>query len=377
MATNVIRYNPGLFLDPFLERALNNPSLRKVSRFFRDQFDTGLRHQWNVLRNNPPSGPMDLDRVIKCIDAKDGDQSPINRFRSLIGFFERMGVKLGTLFGAQPFLPCYPQDIQKLQNALDQIQQDQALETVWHMMRNQYSSFPELRNAADMRTWLIDPHNKEVIKSVKLLVLKDLKLCCVPRELKLFTHLEHLSLSGNQIAHIEPNAFEGLANLKLLSLAKNAIKTIDSNAFAGLENLEKLFLFQNKIDQINAGAFLPLKNLKLLNLGHNQLDRIQIGLFPELPLLESLLLDYNKIQYIQPQAFTHLKGLERLDLSNNELWFLAPKALSGLENLSMLKLFRNEFQYSPLDVLNSLPKLKKFQILENPFPIAQIDLNPS
>jgi Leucine-rich repeat (LRR) protein len=76
--------------------------------------------------------------------------------------------------------------------------------------------------------------------------------------------LTQLSLEGNQIETIEPNAFKPLISLQKLNISVNQIKIFKSEHFTGLENnLRDLDISDNSIEEIELGTFKSLKLEKL------------------------------------------------------------------------------------------------------------------
>ena len=52
--------------------------------------------------------------------------------------------------------------------------------------------------------------------------------------------LEHVEVSGNEIAELSPNSFAGQSEVKFLNFANNKLSRISSNTFAGLSGLKRL-----------------------------------------------------------------------------------------------------------------------------------------
>ncbi|XP_015119772.1 carboxypeptidase N subunit 2-like [Diachasma alloeum] len=206
----------------------------------------------------------------------------------------------------------------------------------------------------------------------------------VPTEtLSAVPNLEELSLEGNDIRSVKPDAFAGLTSLKTLDLSRNRVKKLHDGCFNQLGNLESLNLVQNMIapapgllrglnklkklymsDAFNLAGFQPylledVPALKVLYLGFNRMSSLQAGMFDALHGLEDLSLYGNLLQHVPRGVFDTLGSLNELSLADNRIETIEPGAFSGL-NLTRLVLSLNNIKtietgtFSNLNVSNRL-----------------------
>lgn len=174
---------------------------------------------------------------------------------------------------------------------------DIALEKIWDRisvgLRMQLDGPVDIkvRNARDIRTWLMDKTNSKKIAKINQLHLTDLDLEILPPEIRYFEKTTHLYLSNNKLQSL-PREIESLTQLLQLDLDSNQLTTLP--------------------DQIGS-----LKRLVILNLSNNQLKTLpnQIG---SLKILTQLDISKNQITTL-PKEMGFLKGLRQLDLSLNPL----------------------------------------------------------
>ncbi|MAN99242.1 leucine-rich repeat domain-containing protein [uncultured Roseovarius sp.] len=125
-----------------------------------------------------------------------------------------------------------------------------------------------------------------------------------------------------------------LSHLNSLSLAGNQIS--DVSPLAGLTALQFLDLSNNRIE--NVAALATLVNLTSLNLGGNAIGDLRP--ISSLPLLQQLSLPGNVPDTIAPLQF--LTQLTELNLARNELTSDDIGVLIGLSQLTLLDLSNNE-----------------------------------
>jgi hypothetical protein len=94
------------------------------------------------------------------------------------------------------------------------------------------------------------------------------------RELK---KIEYLSLGGNKIKTIEPEAFQYLINLKWVNLGSNIIQSLPYQLFKNSPDLIYISFRYNKIASIHPSFFDGLQNLKLVDFTGNRCIQTQIG----------------------------------------------------------------------------------------------------
>lgn len=164
----------------------------------------------------------------------------------------------------------------------------------------------------------------------------------VPREIRLFTAVRRLNLSGNQLAFLPAGVFEGMGELRDLNLANNRLTSLPQEAFRGLSRLEFLDLSGNWLPSLHERAFDGLSALNTLVLRNNRLAS-----FPE-------------------RAFHNLAGLDLLHLSGNQLVSLPELAFHGLDRLSTLLLHNNQLVFLPERTFAARSALRSLSLQGNP-----------
>ncbi|XP_032116372.1 extracellular matrix protein 2 isoform X3 [Sapajus apella] len=143
-----------------------------------------------------------------------------------------------------------------------------------------------------------------------------------------------------------------------LELTGNSIASIPDEAFNGLPNLERLDLSKNNITSSGIGskAFKLLKKLMRLNMDGNNLVQIP----SELPsTLEELKINENNLQAIDEESLSGLNQLVTLELEGNNLneANVNPLAFKPLKSLSYLRLGKNKFRIIPQGLPASIEEL--------------------
>jgi hypothetical protein len=92
-----------------------------------------------------------------------------------------------------------------------------------------------------------------------------------------FVVVEYLNLYVNQIASIEPFAFQNLKNLKWLSLQENKIQSLPYNLFQNNPNLFFLDFMHNEIKSISPNLLKNLNQLKRVDFWSIQCDAQGFG----------------------------------------------------------------------------------------------------
>ncbi len=156
------------------------------------------------------------------------------------------------------------------------------------------------------------------------LLLRDIFLTTIPKEITLFLCLEYLDLRFNNISKV-PNYIKDLKNLKILKLNNNQIEIIPEE-IGELSMLEKLEIVNNLIGEIPR-SIGKLKKLTHLNIARNLLRDLpqSIG---GLDSLKSLNINSNKLNSLT-DSITELKNLRELYASYNHLETI--QGLKGLE----------------------------------------------
>ncbi|XP_052434305.1 toll-like receptor 13 [Carassius gibelio] len=147
----------------------------------------------------------------------------------------------------------------------------------------------------------------------------------------------NLTVSRNNITHIQGQSFHHLFSLTSLVLDANHIASIHKDAFNNLQNLMMLNLSCNHLSSLHRDVFSDLHSLTELFLGNNNLTYIDLFLFSNLTNLWNLDLRRNHLKNFSSlvECITNLSSLEQLDLSFNNLTTLhhstrLPNSLSKL-----------------------------------------------
>ena len=158
------------------------------------------------------------------------------------------------------------------------------------------------------------------------------------------TVLDTLDLSKNDIAEIEPTAFNG-TQLSVLDLSYNQLTTVPSALGPIATTLLKLSLLSNEIEGLSDTVFLQLANLQTLHIHHNRLneDSIDDACFNGLKNLKILSLGSNRLTGDIFSRISVLSStLEYLTLKNNNFGSMHPELfvetmnfMRGLETLSL------------------------------------------
>ncbi|KAL6427845.1 hypothetical protein ACFW04_008350 [Cataglyphis niger] len=183
-------------------------------------------------------------------------------------------------------------------------------------------------------------------------------------------NLHYLSISGNEIDHIESNAFEDINNLIYLNLSINKITHLHSETFEKLQSLRLLDLSFNKLESVPQ---ISSEVISILSLNCNNIKKnLTINSFAKMPKLMKLLLGGNQIDEINVQIFANLSLLEILDLSRNKLSFL-PEGLSEfLISLKYLNVEDNQFTSLESLSLTSVSPLMEISLAMNPLEYLDV-----
>ncbi|XP_028606036.2 TLR4 interactor with leucine rich repeats [Podarcis muralis] len=129
--------------------------------------------------------------------------------------------------------------------------------------------------------------------------------------------LSTLLLSGNSLQQLGKGLFQHLPNLAKLSLSGNRLAWLAPEAFAGLGALKELRLDGNVLSQLPAPLLQPLRSLEVLDLSHNALAALPPGAFTQLHKLRELSLQDNALTTVPGDIFASSPALYRLELDGN------------------------------------------------------------
>ncbi|CAB0014508.1 unnamed protein product [Nesidiocoris tenuis] len=235
--------------------------------------------------------------------------------------------------------------------------------------------------------------------------------------------LRALSLVGNQIRRLEPNAFKNLTNKVSILLSENKISRIDARAFSDIPYLLKLDLYGNQIQELSLSSFHNVTNaeypmslnlsknnidillapskddkevlnymfvhvvdlsfnmlvdvpkrfleaigsvLKRVNLGYNHITKLDEAAFGLLDKLEALIVAHNSITKLRKRAFAGLSKLQILDLSHNHIDQLHMEQFKHLKNLRVIDLSFNHLRSIPRDAFQNT-KIERIDLSSNDF----------
>ncbi|KAL8589961.1 hypothetical protein ACOMHN_024048 [Nucella lapillus] len=130
--------------------------------------------------------------------------------------------------------------------------------------------------------------------------------------------LQHLYLQDNRLLQLERSQFDGL-RMVTLSLAGNNIGALAPEAFSGLE-VKDLDLSQNKLMELSGESLQPLAHrLQSLNLAYNPIRVLKPEMFKNLARLERLNVSACSVKHIPAEIFSTLYNLRTLDVAQNHL----------------------------------------------------------
>ncbi|XP_050458963.1 carboxypeptidase N subunit 2-like [Cataglyphis hispanica] len=182
-------------------------------------------------------------------------------------------------------------------------------------------------------------------------------------------NLLYLSISENEIDHIESNAFEDTNKLVYLNLSINKITHLDSETFEKLQSLRSLDLSFNELDNVPQ---ISSEVISILSLNYNNITNLDVNSFKNMSNLTKLLLRENHIDEFNVQTFAHLSLLEILDLSRNKLSFLPGGLSKYLTSLKCLIVEDNQFTSLESLSLTSMSSLMNVYLAMNPLEYLDV-----
>uniref|UniRef100_A0A7M4FMS3 SLIT and NTRK like family member 6 n=1 Tax=Crocodylus porosus TaxID=8502 RepID=A0A7M4FMS3_CROPO len=148
---------------------------------------------------------------------------------------------------------------------------------------------------------------------------------CEERDIKLISQINvppsrpfHLNLLNNGLTMLHMNDFAGLINAISLHLGFNNIADIEPGAFNGLSFLKQLHINHNSLEILKEDTFNGLENLEFLQADNNFITVIEASAFSKLNRLKVLILNDNAIEFLPPNIFRFVP-LTHLDLRGNQL----------------------------------------------------------
>ena len=182
------------------------------------------------------------------------------------------------------------------------------------------------------------------------------------------TYLELLGLSGNKLASLPLNIFEGLKSLYGLYLRYNHLQVLQSSVFKDLQSLLELSLGNNMIERLPSDIFSGLHALEILDLNDNHLslgaDTLK-DLFCGLHSLYTLDLSNNELSTLSSGVFDDLRSLQTIYLGGNHLTMLIPDLFRNLNFLIDIRINDNRIEFVPPGFLSKITKLITLDLSNN------------
>lgn len=189
-------------------------------------------------------------------------------------------------------------------------------------------------------------------------------------ELIVYRHsFDGLSFENTGLHFVQPDAFQGLANVRMLQLQQNNIRMLPKTICGDLPNLQMLNVSANLIANLTRGIFQGrcAAQLLYLDLGNNRLTSLTPDIFPPLSRLIDVMrpTGNNKSAMIPVDAFHSLGNSTLLRSEDNSLSNLIVDPFDSMVKLVWLNLENNHLSKLPLDLFHKLPNLKRLNLKNN------------
>ena len=328
-------------------------SLRLVNHQFKEVVDDLFKVNWNNLKKSVPKGIIDLKDLMELIEKRFPNETHFLLFEKLKKEFSHLGAALSN-----GKLPITISDFEELQNQAAKIAYEHAFFTMWNEVKKNIVNPPTLNTAEEIKNWLNDPNNSNILNQLTVLNLCRRNLQVLPKEIEKFTQLQKLFLHGNFFQFL-PESIGSLKNLQYLGLGWNKLKVLPK-MICSLENLQGLDLNCNELESL-PDSFGSLGHLQKIRLDYNMLKALpdSIGLLKN---LQEFNLYYNELNSL-PESIGSLVNLTHFDLEKNELQFL-PESIESLKKLQVLVLNTNQLQCLP-ESIGSLEQLQRLELQQN------------
>ncbi|XP_069692853.1 leucine-rich repeats and immunoglobulin-like domains protein 3 isoform X2 [Periplaneta americana] len=177
-------------------------------------------------------------------------------------------------------------------------------------------------------------------------------------------NLSSLSLSHNEIQHIDCSALRNVTSLKSLDLNSNRLVDISVESFpfkSTLQTFYRILVYvcyiamaarikceypdcRNRRSSDPTKCFFKIPGDSERNLNSNRISSVEKGSLDNLPLLVEMKLNRNHLTKFRKGVFKDLKHLRNLELNRNHFTEIEGLSFHGLESLSVLKLRRNSIR---------------------------------
>uniref|UniRef100_A0A4W6CLK3 TIR domain-containing protein n=1 Tax=Lates calcarifer TaxID=8187 RepID=A0A4W6CLK3_LATCA len=176
-----------------------------------------------------------------------------------------------------------------------------------------------------------------------------------------------VQLLNNKLQQINRGDFDGMSKMRFLSLSMNQIVHVDDGSFIHLVALTTLYMSLNKLTKLSGNVFQGLSNLTRLDLSSNNIQFIHTSAFQPLCSLQRVWLELNQLKQVTDiQPILQLPHLQKLNIRGNLFPSFQSKDLL-LDTPSSLKV---------LDISDC--KLENFSITTPIFPhLESLDLSRS
>ena len=191
------------------------------------------------------------------------------------------------------------------------------------------------------------------------------------RQLTLF------SATNNLIAALEANLFARSPSLTSIDVSLNSIETVHATCFSGLRMLNSLNLDGNRIRIVESFVTADLASVNrpatFFALSNQAIEEIRPWAFVGLRQMAALNLAANALRTLRNNSFTGMTSLATLDLSANKLSSCEPGAFSGPLPLASLDMSFNQLNTSMRRVFADLAGLRTLLLNDNQLSLVYSD----
>lgn len=180
-------------------------------------------------------------------------------------------------------------------------------------------------------------------KSLQRVLMDANQLGAITSEFPENSQINTLSLMGNNISYIAPDAFHRLTMLKSLDMSNNQIQNLYSKTFINSTQLRTLQMAKNPLRYFYSGCFHGLRNLRILTLAYDPNNVTMAGdSFDDLVRLKKMDLDSSP-------------GIVRSIFDSREL-------IDGLHSVEDLSMQSTDLTHVPTDFPTYFPNLLIFHL---------------